>query len=70
MTGLDKEQIDEWLEKETWFEFAEALEYGFVDEIVEAVPVENVFDLSGYKNTPESLKTLPTNENVPVRNEI
>ncbi len=52
VTGLEKEHIENWMDNETWFDSAEALEHGFVDEIVEAAPVENVFDLTGYKNVP------------------
>ena len=55
-TGLDEDQIREWVQKETWFDSAEAMEHGFVDEVVEAAPVENRFDLAAvYKNVPEKV---------------
>ena len=55
VTGLEESQVRAWVEAETWFSAKEALEHGFVDEIVEAAPTENIFDLSGYKNVPQNL---------------
>lgn len=55
VTGQDKKQIQEWMDKETWFSSAEALEFGFVDEIVQAIPVKNEFDLSIYNHVPGHL---------------
>lgn len=56
VTGEDEDQVRAWLEKETWFDAVEAHEHGFVDEVVEAAPVENRFDLSAvYNNVPDRL---------------
>lgn len=49
------EQLNSWMNEESWFSAEEALEYGFADEIVPTVEAKARFDLSGYRNTPKSL---------------
>ncbi len=64
-TGLDREQLANWMEEETWFSATEAKEHGFIDSIIdEDNEVENKsnWDLSAYANTPVNLK--PNNKNV------
>ena len=57
VTNESEEMVRAWVEKETWFDSAEALEHGFVDEIINAAPVENKFDLSAvYNHVPEKIK--------------
>lgn len=54
--GVDEDQATEWVDNETWFGAAEALEHGFVDEVVDAEPLENSFDLkSVFNNVPKNL---------------
>lgn len=55
MTGLKSEQIIDWMDAETWFAADKALEHGFIDEIFEATPVANKFDLSVFKNAPKNI---------------
>ncbi len=55
-TGIDAEQIEQWMSDETWFSAEEALEHGFVDRIFEGEDVENsAFNLAAYANTPKAL---------------
>ncbi|MBX3629320.1 MAG: Clp protease ClpP [Nitrosomonas sp.] len=53
-TGKDAGEIREWMAAETWFGAQEALDAGFVDEIV-TVPVKNQqrWDLSAYAHAPK-----------------
>lgn len=58
-TSADREQLLDWMDSETWFTPAEALEHGFIDEIIEesvdiAACVRD-FDLSIYANAPDGL---------------
>lgn len=54
--GVDNETATEWVDNETWFSAEEALKHGFVNEVIEAEPVENTFDLSSvYNNVPDSI---------------
>lgn len=56
LTGVDRETVTEWVKAETWFSAEEAKEHGFVDEVFEAEPIKNVFDVGAvYQNTPKSL---------------
>lgn len=56
-TGLDIAKIKELMQAETWMNSKEALEYGFVDDITDALEVAACFDLSKfkYRNTPKQL---------------
>jgi len=50
-TGIDQDQITDWMSAETWFTADEAKEHGFIDKIYEGEEVEG-FDLSAYQNAP------------------
>jgi len=63
VTGIEREQIAEWINKETWFTAAEAKEHGFVEEVIEAKPIKNVFDLRAvFENTPDAMVNLAITE--------
>lgn len=68
VTGLERDVITDWVSDQTWFGAKESKELGFVDEIFEAEPIENKFDLSAiYKSVPDDVKNARNNE--PVVNE-
>ena len=56
-SGLAVETVRELMAEETWFNAAEALEAGFVDEVVEDLPVAASvrFNLSRFRHVPERL---------------
>lgn len=59
-TGASVEQVVEWMDAETWFSPAEALEHGFIDEVLEipadmAACLRAVGDLSQFENIPDEL---------------
>ena len=52
-TGRPSEEIAAWMQAETWFSAAEALECGFADRVAEAAPkAQAAWDLSVYANAP------------------
>ncbi|MEY8206030.1 MAG: Clp protease ClpP [Bermanella sp.] len=58
-TGLDREQLANWMAAETWFSAAEAKEHGFIDSVIDdddTVENKTDWDLSAYSNTPVNLK--------------
>jgi ATP-dependent Clp protease, protease subunit len=58
-TGASEETIVAWMNDETWFNDAEALEHGFVDLVLHhEAPAKNQWDLSAYENTPTKLKLI------------
>jgi len=57
-TGKSRDQIKEWMDAETWFSAKEALENGFIDEIVGSKLKNeslNLFDLSIFTNVPKNI---------------
>lgn len=54
-TGKDAEQIVAWMNAETWFTAAEALEHGFVDRLATAKKAKNTWNLAAYANAPKEL---------------
>lgn len=56
-TGLDRDQLSNWMAEETWFSASEAKEHGFIDAILEDESVENKtkWNLSAYANVPKNL---------------
>lgn len=59
-TGNSEEQVQEWMDNETWFDANEALENGFVTEIVDNVKAPaNMWNLAQYTNVPQALGTVP-----------
>lgn len=54
-----REQVETWMNEETWFTADEAKDAGFIDEIAEATPVKaktDRFDLSVFRNAPAALR--------------
>tara|TARA_R110001632_G_scaffold34446_2_gene87706 strand:- start:290 stop:1282 length:993 start_codon:yes stop_codon:yes gene_type:complete len=49
-TGLPLSQIEEMMNEETWFSSEEALEYGFIDKVSDAVMVAAKYDMTKFKN--------------------
>ncbi len=54
-TGLSDDKLNEMLAAETWLTAAEALEMGFVDEVIEAMAVAASADLSAFDQVPERI---------------
>ena len=52
-TGLNLGTIKEMMNQETWFNAEEALEYGFIDRVSDAIKVAASFDISKFKNKTE-----------------
>ena len=61
-TGADMNLIKQWMADETWFEAADAVEYGFADLIIEEAAPQNKWDLSAYNNAPEKLINVVEDE--------
>lgn len=60
-TGIDKEEIREMMNAETWLTSEEALEMGFVDELTEGAKIEASFDpkqFETFSNVPEDIQNL------------
>lgn len=55
-TGQTAEQVAAWMDAETWFTAAEAVEHGFADRTVEVAGkgAANTWDLSAYANAPKA----------------
>tara|TARA_R110000737_G_scaffold148893_1_gene178344 strand:- start:85 stop:1080 length:996 start_codon:yes stop_codon:yes gene_type:complete len=49
-TGLPLSKIEEMMDEETWFNSEEALQYGFIDRISDAVMVAAKYDITKFKN--------------------
>jgi ATP-dependent Clp endopeptidase proteolytic subunit ClpP len=62
-SGQDPEQIQEWMDSETWFTAAEALSAGFIDEITDTLSLaasSNKFArMAKFKNAPANLTAQP-----------
>ncbi|KAK50386.1 head maturation protease, ClpP-related [Bordetella bronchiseptica] len=58
-SGQSADQVKAWMDAETWFSADEALEYGFVDRIVDAAArkpgTSNAWNLAAYQNAPKAL---------------
>lgn len=59
-TGVDKKQLQQWMDDETWFNADEAKEHGFVDVIEDQVDANAAFelvDIGGfrYQRVPEQI---------------
>ena len=52
-TGLNLVTIKSMMDEETWFNAEEALEYGFIDRVSDAIKVAASFDISKFKNKTE-----------------
>lgn len=51
----DEEDIRHWMDAESWFNAKQAKELGFVDMVTPNLQVSNSYNLSRYKNVPQSL---------------
>jgi ATP-dependent Clp endopeptidase proteolytic subunit ClpP len=65
-TGAEIEDVERWMNEETWFSAAEAADVGFVDVVEEAAAVEArgplPFDLSAYHHVPAGLDYVPAHD--------
>jgi ATP-dependent protease ClpP protease subunit len=66
-TGKPAAEIEAWMKAETWFNAAEAIDAGFVDQMAvvpekakaKAAAQANVFNLSAFANAPKALTERP-----------
>jgi ATP-dependent Clp protease, protease subunit len=60
-TGMEEEKVKALMADETWMTAREALDYGFVDDITDALEIAAHFDMDRfkYKKAPEKLKGPP-----------
>ncbi|MBA3588295.1 head maturation protease, ClpP-related [Methylibium sp.] len=58
-TGKDAEQVVAWMDAETWFTAAEAMEHGFVDRLAPAKKASNAWNLAAFGNVPAALEAPP-----------
>jgi len=61
-TGKEVDAVKAAMAAETWFTAQEALDFGMIDRIYDAAPVENRHDLSIFANVPEALKQAPESQ--------
>lgn len=56
-TGKDADQVVAWMNDETWFDAAEALEQGFIDRVIEAPAktASNTWNLAAFAKAPAAL---------------
>lgn len=66
-TGLSAEKLNEMLAAETWMTAAEALELGFVDEVIEFMAVAASADLSAFDQVPERITQIQNQARVDVQ---
>ena len=58
-TGADIATVKDWMNDETWFSAAEAVDEGFADTALDTDEApQALFDLSGFKNLPKDLPRL------------
>lgn len=56
-TGKDEQEIRDLMQAETWFTANEALDYGFIDRIVEkSTAAKNTWNLSAFARAPQNLQ--------------
>lgn len=55
-TGKPIDEIQAWMNEETWFTAEEAHEAGFVDTVTKGKKLAASADLSGFRNAPDQLK--------------
>lgn len=58
-TGKDAQQIIDWMDAETWFTAAEAVENGFADALAPTAKVNNTWNLAAYSKAPTALTAPP-----------
>lgn len=59
-TGKSRQEVQDWMDAETWFTASEAKDAGFVDEIDERSAAKAEFDLSAFNHVPAALVAKPT----------
>jgi len=66
-TGLSAEKVVEYMNAETWFSAAEAVELGFADRMADEPKTKNAstWNVSAYDNAPEILNAPAPAEEVP-----
>jgi len=70
-TNISEEEIEQMMARETWLSAHEALELGFVDEVLGSVKVVAKYDLSGFENkTPEQILNTLNVDNLKVKNKM
>lgn len=52
-TGASKDQVNSWMNAETWFNAEEAKAQGFIDSVQTGSKASNLWDLTGYDNAPK-----------------
>lgn len=62
-TGAERQQLIDWMEAETWFTAAEAVEHGFADRVLKTERDQNrrraQWNLAAYQNVPAALAEAP-----------
>jgi ATP-dependent protease ClpP protease subunit len=58
-SGQSVEQVVAWMEAETWFTAAEAIEAGFVDRMATTAKASNTWNLAAFDKTPKALLQSP-----------
>lgn len=56
---VDRDQVVQWMDDETWFSASEAHEAGFMDAVSDALDAQNRWDVSAYQNAPAALTEKP-----------
>lgn len=54
-SGNSLETVLNWMGEETWFTAQEAVDNNLADRVYDGEPLENNYDLTGYRNVPEIL---------------
>jgi ATP-dependent protease ClpP protease subunit len=57
-TGLSDDKLNEMLAAETWLTAPEALEFGFVDEVIQAMAIAASADLSAFDQVPDRITQI------------
>lgn len=61
-TGKDEAQVVQWMNDETWFTAAEAIENGFVDRLASKATAKNTWNLASFDRAPQALREAPQPE--------
>ncbi|MFQ5493772.1 MAG: head maturation protease, ClpP-related [Phycisphaerae bacterium] len=55
-SGMDRERVRQLMAEETWFDAEETVDAGLADGVIDAKRVAACFDLSRFRNVPETLR--------------
>jgi len=62
-TGKDAADVVAWMDDETWFTAAEALEHGFIDRVTPKAGTKNTWNLAAFDKAPKALAApAPAND--------